>query len=364
MNFTVAKTFNRSLEKLTGEEQTRAKAAVFDFQVNPANPGFSYEKLHRAKTAGFRSARISADLRLIVHQDGEDVCACFVGHHEDAYRWSESHKHEVHPVTGSMQMVELLEVVREVIREKEVAPPLFAKFDRDYILALGVPTAWLDAVMAVSSDDHLLEMVSHLPEEAAERLLELADGRPVPRPEPVKDNNPYEHPDAKRRFKIIDSKDALREALEYPWEQWIVFLHPTQRKTVERTYRGPARVSGAAGTGKTVVALHRAAHLARKHPDARILLTTFSRTLAFRLSHQADLLLATEPAVRGRITVDNLHKLARDVWTSRTGQKFNALTPDALLQVLERANTSLKTPFPLPFIKSEWENVIEPGAIS
>lgn len=364
MNFTVAKTFNRSLDRLTSEEQTRAKAAVFDFQINPASPGFSYEKLHRAKTAGFRSARISADLRLIVHQDGDDSCACYVGHHDDAYRWAESHRHEVHPVTGAMQIVEVVEVVREVVREREVSPPLFAKFDKDYILALGVPPAWLDAVMMASTDDSLLELVSHLPEEAGERLLELADGRPVPRPEPIRNVKPYEHPDARRRFKVIDSKDALREALEYPWEQWIVFLHPAQRKTVDRTYRGPARVSGAAGTGKTVVALHRAAHLARKNPDHNVLLTTFSRTLAFRIGHQLDLLLSAEPAVRKRICVDHVHKLARDVWTEKTGRKFQALTAETLLQVLERANASMNARFPLPFIKSEWENVIEPGAIT
>ena len=368
MNFTLANTFYKSLTKLTSEQQTRAKAAVFDFQINPANPGFSYEKLQRAKDRGFRSARISSDLRIIVHQAGEDVCAYYVGHHDDAYRWAEGHRQEVHPVTRAMQIVEVVErteeVVRRIIREEIVSPPLFAKFDREYILALGVPSTWLDAVMVVSTDEGLLEFVSHLPEEAGERLLEIADGRPVPRPEPVKDVRPYEHPDAKRRFKTIHSKDALREALEFPWEQWIVFLHPSQRKVAERIYRGPARVSGAAGTGKTVVALHRAGHLARKHSGHRILLTTFSRTLALRLSHQADLLLSAEPEVRGRISVEHVHKLARDIWTQRTGNKFQALTPEVLLQILERANNSFKTRFPLAFIKSEWENVIEPGEIT
>jgi hypothetical protein len=368
MRFTYASAFQKALAKLTADEQTRAKAAAYDFQVNPAKPGFSYEKLQRALDRNFRSARISSDLRFIIHQDGEDVCACYVGHHDDAYRWAESHKHEVHPVTGAMQIVEVVErteeVVRKIFRDELVSPPLFQKFDRDYILALGVPEIWLDAVMAVSTDEGLLELVGHLPEEASERLLEVADGRPVPRPEPAKDINPYEHPDAKRRFKVIDSKDALREALEYPWERWIVFLHPTQRKLVERTYRGPARVSGAAGTGKSVVAIHRAAHLARKNPADRILLTTFSRTLAFRLSHQAGLLLLTEPEVRNRIRIEHVHKLAREVWTESTGKQFQALTSESLSQVLERANKSAKNPFPLTFLKSEWDHVIEPGGIT
>ena len=91
---------------------------------------------------------------------------------------------------------------------------------------------------------------------------------------------PFEHPDAQRRFRVMTNVEELERALEFPWEKWTVFLHPEQRHWVERDYAGPARVSGSAGTGKTIVALHRAAHLARTHPDARVLLTTFSETLA------------------------------------------------------------------------------------
>ncbi len=90
--------------------------------------------------------------------------------------------------------------------------------------------------------------------------------------------NPFEHPDALRRFRVISNQEELERAFEYPWEKWTIFLHPAQRQLVERDYSGPARVSGSAGTGKTIVALHRAVHLARKHSDSRILLTTFSET--------------------------------------------------------------------------------------
>ena len=46
----------------------------------------------------------------------------------------------------------------------------------------------------------------------------------------------------------------LERALESPWDKWTVFLHPAQRQWVERDFAGPARVSGSAGTGKTIVA--------------------------------------------------------------------------------------------------------------
>ena len=132
MKFAIAETFQRSLARLTAEEQTRAKAAVFDFQLNPAAPGFSYEKLQRAKDQNFRSARVSSDLRFIVHHAGENVCACYVGHHDDAYRWAERHRQEVHPVTGAMQIIEFIErteeVVRKIVREELARPPLFRNY--------------------------------------------------------------------------------------------------------------------------------------------------------------------------------------------------------------------------------------------
>src|SRR5205823_13058162 len=92
--------------------------------------------------------------------------------------------------------------------------------------------------------------------------------------------DPFTHPDAQRRFRVVTSVEELERALDAPWDKWAVFLHPAQRQLVTRDYGGPARVAGSARTGKTVVALHRAVHLARTMPDGRILLATFSEPLA------------------------------------------------------------------------------------
>jgi hypothetical protein len=119
------------------------------------------------------------------------------------------------------------------------------------------------------------------PQKAAEALLELATGGKPRVPQPhAPAETPFDHPDALRRFRVMANVEELQRALDFPWDKWTVFLHPDQREIVERDYAGPARVSGSAGTGKTIVALHRAAHLARTHPNARVLLTTFSDTLA------------------------------------------------------------------------------------
>src|SRR6202790_4223653 len=99
-----------------------------------------------------------------------------------------------------------------------------------------------------------------------------------------------------------------------------VFLHPEQRQLVERVYTGPARVSGSAGTGKTIVALHRAAHLARTHPDARVLLTTFSDTLAHALHPKLKRLLGNEPRLAERIDVHSLDALGLRLYKAHVGE--------------------------------------------
>src|SRR6185312_271660 len=104
--------------------------------------------------------------------------------------------------------------------------------------------------------------------------------------------------------------EELTRALEYPWDRWSVFLHPEQRQIVERSFGGPARVSGSAGTGKTIVALHRAAYLARVNPDGRVLLATFSEPLARALQTMLRRLVSHEPRLAERIDVGALDSVA------------------------------------------------------
>src|SRR5262249_10173319 len=131
----------------------------------------------------------------------------------------------------------------------------------------------------------------------------------IGQPPPMLLPGSFSHPDAQRRFRTIASVEELRSALDFPWEKWTVFLHPDQREMVERDYTGPARVSGSAGTGKTIVALHRAAHLARTNQNARVLLTTFSDTLANALHTKLKRLLSGEPRLAERIDVYSLNAI-------------------------------------------------------
>jgi len=202
-----------------------------------------------------------------------------VDHHAPAYRWAERRRLETHPKTGAAQLIEIRETVREIVTPKYIEsehtipakPLLFSDMPEDELLRYGVPPEWMEDVRAVN-EDGVLDLADHLPSEAAEALLDLATGITPQIAQTTPDStDPFDHPDAQRRFRLMQNVEELERALEYPWEKWTLFLHPAQQQLVERDFNGPARVSGSAGTGKTIVALHRAVFLARNHPDARVL---------------------------------------------------------------------------------------------
>jgi mRNA-degrading endonuclease RelE of RelBE toxin-antitoxin system len=406
MEFRIADTFTDSLARLTGDEQKAVKTTAFDLQLNPANPGMSFHKLDKVKDKNFWSVRAGSDVRLIVHRTQGSLLLCYVDHHDKAYAWAERRKLEMHPKTGAAQLVEIRETVKEIVVPVYVqtattaglgfaeAKAIFSDRSDDELLRYGVPPEWLDDVKK-ATEDTLLGLADHLPAEAAEALLELAIGgkpRTIRLEEPavvglyrdavdfaerVEVREPrlprraaatpaapplpesFSHPDAQRRFRTITSIEELRRALDYPWEKWTVFLHPDQRNLVERNYAGPARVSGSAGTGKTIVALHRAAHLARTHPNARVLLTTFSDTLANALRTKLRRLLAGEPRLAERIDVYSLNAIGVRLYKAHVGVATIAGRDVIRSLMREAAGAVGGHKFAQRFLFTEWDQVVD-----
>jgi mRNA-degrading endonuclease RelE of RelBE toxin-antitoxin system len=367
MDFRIADTFTDSLARLTGEEQKTVKTTAFDLQLNPANPGMSFHKLDKSKDKNFWSVRVSNDIRLIVHKTQSSLLLCYVDHHDRAYDWAERRKLETHPKTGAAQLVEIRETVQEIVVPKYVESPkpapakklLFTKISDDDLLSYGVPLEWVGSVRQ-ATDDTLLALADHLPSEAAEALLELATGGKPRMPQAVAVAvSPFDHPDAQRRFRVMSNVEELQRALEFPWDKWTVFLHPEQRQWVERDYTGPARVSGSAGTGKTVVALHRAVFLARANPNARVLLATFSDTLANALLTKLKRLVSNEPRLAERIDVHAINAIGTRLYKSHFGQAILA-TGDVILELLTQASKEIgKHKFSLRFLHTEWDQVVD-----
>ena len=367
MEFRIADTFTDSLAKLTGEEQKAVKTTAFDLQLNPASPGISFHKLDKARDKNFWSVHVSSDIRLIVHKSESSLLLCYVAHHDKAYQWAERRKLETHPKTGAAQLVELRESIQEIFVPKYVdvdqplppKPLLFANLSDDELLSYGVPVEWLADTRKVN-EDTVLELTDHLPSEAAEALLELATGGIPQVAQRVNiSTDPFEHPDAQRRFRVMNDFEELQRALEYPWDKWTVFLHPTQRQLVEGNYNGPARASGSAGTGKTIVALHRAVFLAHSNPDARVLLTTFSEILANSLRTKLRRLINNEPRLAERLEVHAINAIGQRLYELNIG-KLNLVSREVISKLLQEISSQVEDQkFSLHFLLSEWEQVVD-----
>ena len=365
MEFRIADTFTASLARLNGGEQKAVKTTAFDLQLNLSNPGLRFHRLDRPRDPNFWSVRVNDDVRLIVHRTPTSLLLCYVGHHDTAYAWAERRKIERHPVTGAAQLVELPERVEIASVPLTAAPPaaakllLFAGVGDDKLLGYGVPPEWLEAVRR-ADEDSLFDIADHLPQEAAEALLNLATGTtPETPPATPAAVDSFAHPDAQRRFRVLANLEELERALDYPWEKWAVFLHPAQRRLVERSYSGPARVSGSAGTGKTIVALHRAIALARRHAQAQVLLTTFSKPLANALKTRLGYLVGNEPDIAERIAVRPITGVGYELYSAAFGQPN--LAPPALIDALLRQAAAEVEGhrFTPRFLAGEWREVID-----
>jgi hypothetical protein len=371
MTFLIAETFTDSLARLTGDEQKAVKTTAFDLQMDPSAPGLSFHKLDKAKDKRFWSVRVSSDVRLIVHRTEGSLLLCYVDHHDRAYAWAERRKIETHPTTGAAQIIELRESVREIVvptyvQKAELPPPAvrpLAATPEQHLLDYGVPPEWVHDVRN-ADEDGLLALAGHLPAEAAEAVLALATGGTphLARLEPLAPGeapDPFTHPDAQRRFRVVTSVEELERALDAPWDKWAVFLHPEQRQLVTRTYSGPARVAGSAGTGKTVVALHRAVHLARSMPDGRILLATFSDPLAHALRANVKRLIGNEPRVMERLEVHSMSALGLRLHQAQLGPVRLAFHDDVDALLREASKAAGDHKFSAAFLRTEWSQVVD-----
>lgn len=367
MEFRIADTFTDSLTRLTRDEQKAVKTAAFDLQLNPASPGLSFHRVDKAKDKCFWSVRVGSDIRLIVHKTDSSILLCYVDHHDKAYAWAERRKLETHPKTGAAQLVEIRERVEEIAvpvyveveRPKPPRPPLFANLTDEVLLTYGVPLEWVTDVRQ-ATEDSILNLLTHLPSEAAEALLELATGgnpriaQPIPAVV-----GPFAHPDAQRRFRVMNDVEELERAFTYPWDKWTIFLHPAQRELVERDYTGPARVSGSAGTGKAIVALHRAVFLARSNRDSRILLTTFSETLADALRAKLRRLISNEPRLGESLEVHALNAIGERLYEQQF-DKPKIASGDVIRRFMtEAAGKVADLKFNQRFLIAEWEEIVD-----
>ncbi|SNZ20091.1 3'-5' exonuclease [Cohaesibacter gelatinilyticus] len=375
MNFLISDTFQAALAKLANDEQKAVKLTVFDLQQDPSNPGFKFHRIDKSKDPNFWSVRVNRDIRLIIHKTQSSFLIAYVDHHDDAYKWAERRRIDTHPRTGAAQIVEVRERIEEIetpqqhylpdiepeddiVYEESPASPFF-ELDEEALLDIGVPQDWLGDVRQ-ANEDQFLELADHIPAEAAEALLEFAVTGKLIVPSRQVPDDPFAHPDAQRRFRIMENAEELERALNYPWDKWAIYLHPDQRQLVTRNYAGPTRISGSAGTGKTVVALHRAAHILRQKADAKLLLTTFSSPLSNALEHKLKLLMDNDKYLDHRVSVRPFDGVAKELFTLINGHDPKLASLEHVSEAIMKASNELGlSGFTDRFLMSEWRYVID-----
>ena len=284
--------FLTSFAALPRQKQGKATEFFNKFRTNPNSPGINYEKIDEGIDKNICSVRIDDAYRAIVVRcpDTNVFMLLWVDHHDEAYAWAKRKKCSINKVTGGVQVFDVQEVTVEKTVEKET---LFAKYSDAQLLRMGLPEEQLPMVKSIESLDEFYAMKKSLPEDAYEGLEWLAHDFDYDEvvstlyekeTEPVSDEDfaaALQSDSSKKSFVIVDGEEELKRIMAEPLEKWRIFLHPTQRRIVNRDYSGPARVLGGAGTGKTVVAMHRAKRLAGELDQGKkVLFTTFTRNLA------------------------------------------------------------------------------------
>lgn len=378
----LAQEFLANLAKLPSAIQNKILKWAIKFQADPRSPGINYENINAARDSNMKSVRIDQDWRGIVFKpaNGDVYVLLYVAHHDEAYRWAENKKLAINPITGAMQIVFTEQIVVKEAVAKNVTEPTrpFSKLTDKELLSLGVPEDWLTNVRELPDDTSLDGIQPYLPIEAYEGLFLYLAGDSVTqilmaretRVDQVIDTQDFskalDSAESQARFVVVDD-EALEAIMNAPLAQWRVFLHPTQRKLANKNFNGPARVLGGAGTGKTVLAMHRAKWLAENKilDDERVLLTTFTKNLALDIEQNLKSLCSSDTLKK--IEVTNLDAWVHNFLRGRSYGNtivYNRSGDAKLAWEMALAAKDQSLDLPDSFYESELEQVVLPQGIS
>ena len=380
----------KSLRKLPDRVAIRFMDLMTKYMSDPSANGLNLETVEGAKDKSIKSLRVDQGYRAIAFEVGRDIMFVHVNEHDKAYRWATGRRVKLDPETNRIRVIEEVDAVTEpTVTPDHTAPLLFGEVADARLRALGVPKEELAAVRQIetiealeAAEDRLdpltyqiLYAVAAGYEDDEIRSLTGVDAEPDAEPQQTAAELTFsaliETEQSRQTIFIPDTEAELRRVLEEGLEGWRVFLHPDQRKIAYRGYNGPVLVRGGAGTGKTVVAMHRAKHLADQigkdtaRAGQRVLLTTFTTSLAHDIEANLRTLCPEHLDARPpRIEVINL-----DRWVSQFLKRKNYARKvaffgearDRLDQVWREVFDDHELPEGLsePFVRAEWAQIVQ-----
>ena len=369
--------FLKAFAQIPSGQQKKIREFVQLFQNNPTLPSINYEPIKGAYDSNLHSVRIDKEYRAIIAKPalGSVYILLWVAKHDDAYAWATKKRLQINPVTGALQIMEIDMVESDKNQMKAIG--MFDQFSDEQLLNLGIPQPCLPQIRNIHTEDELYKQEDKLPVESYNSLFMLACGESYEalleeysrNVKKAVDTNDFslalDNNDSQCRFKVIEDSLDLEALLNSPLEQWRVFLHPTQRRMAEHSFTGPARIMGGAGTGKTVVIVHRAKFLAQQCPsEEKILVTTFSTTLADDIRKRLRSICSQEELAK--IDVTTVDSMAAKLATKkgihiRYNTPGKAGTPGDLEKLWQEAvkvsGQALK--YDAEFYMAEWQDVIQ-----
>ena len=367
--------FFTQFAKLQKTSQGRVMEFVSKFRSNPLSQGLNLEKLHSKYDQKLYSARVDDAYRVILAREEETgvFLLLWVDHHDEAYDWASKKRIAVNPETGSLQVYDVVEAPQE--EEKPVAPEvasaMFAFLSDADLRKLGVPGELFFLVRAIYTEKDLTDAQHSLPQDAFQALDFARDGCDLDEiVETIYGEEAgqggtniaaaLDKAVTKMQFTVVEGEEELKAAMNAPLEKWRVFLHPMQRKLAEKNFTGPAKVLGGAGTGKTVVAMHRARYLASNcNENERVLFTTFTANLAQDIKENLRKICSTDEMKK----IEVIHL---DAWISKFLKKqeyeYTICYEDEILEALwKEAESHVGGEFDYPngFFEEEWRTVVQ-----
>jgi len=357
---------------------------VLDFQKkfrdNSRSAAIHLEPIKTFIDQSLRTARVDDKYRAIIRvpESGDDYFLLWVDTHDEAMDWAQN---KMITWNENTQVVQIFTAPPVLAIPSPPALPatkettLYSQLSDEQLLAVGVPSVSLAMIRNITGLDELEKVEKNLPEDAFENLFYLADGANI-------DNLIFEIEEGKvksttledqvqsinnKRSFVVADDDLLEELINGDLKKWQVFLHPSQRKLVEGSFKGPVKVTGGGGTGKTVAALHRLKFLTSEKTiltSQPILFATYTTALTANLGK----LIAGMGIPAALYHLVNIDMLARDLAKTigiiaHGSRLLDFPNSKSSLELWDEVLEQTLCQFDAAFLHSEYQEVILYNAI-
>ena len=380
----------KSVRKLPDYVSGKFLDLMSRYMDNPSSNGLNLETVEGGRDKSLKSLRLDQNYRAIAFETPKDIMFVHVNEHDKAYRWAEGRRVKLDKATNRIRIVEEIEQNQEAVTINEQEKNLFSDLKDKKLIALGVAEEAIALARSLSSESELDDAQDRFDPLSFQVLYALAAGYSeeevyalvgdvIIEPSSTDQDKSFEDlittEESRQTIFTPQSIEELRRFFDGELEGWRIWLHPDQRKFAYKDYNGPAMVRGGAGTGKTVVAMHRAKYLADQltadpqNAGQKILITTYTTTLAKDIENNLKTLCPEYVSGSApRIEVINLDRWAvqylkkkqfnrRVVSTAADEQHIEGLWDEVFESLILPSGLSEA------FIKAEWEQIIQAKGI-